>query len=221
MTIATGFDLDQTDRLLMTTRSVRKRLDLSRPVEREVILDCLRVAAQAPTGGNRQGWRWLIVDDPSRRQAIADLYRRSFGPYMEEQRAAIERTGRADMNAIVESSAHLAEHLHQVPVLVIPCVLGRLPEQASVADAAGLFGSILPAVWSFMLALRSRGLGSAWTTLHLNYEREVAQVLGIPDTVTQAALIPVAHYTGADFKPAARRPVEEITYLNAWRNRMA
>lgn len=220
VTTTTGFDLRQTDRLLTTTRSVRKRLDLSRPVEREVILDCLRIAVQAPTGGNRQGWRWLVVDDPSSRQAIADLYRRSFGPYIEEQRAAIQRAGRPGMEPVLDSAAHLAEHLDEVPVLVVPCVLGRLPEQASVAEQAGLFGSILPAAWSFMLALRSRGLGSAWTTLHLAYEREAAEVLGIPDTATQAALIPVAYYTGTDFKPAARRPVEEITYLNTWRNRL-
>ena len=136
---------------------------------------------------------------------------------MAAQKAAIVRAGKTDMNRIVDSSEYLSDHLHEVPVFVIPCVLDRLPERPASADAAGFYGSILPAAWSFMLALRSRGLGSAWTTLHLAYEREAGELLGIPETVTQVALIPVAYYTGADFKPADRRPVEEITYWNAWR----
>jgi nitroreductase len=213
-----GFDLAQTDRLLTTTRAVRKRLDLSRPVEQDVVLDCLRVAIQAPTGGNIQSWRWLIVDDPDKRQGLAELYRKSFTPYMEFQKSALEKSGgRPGMDRVVDSSEYLAQHLHEVPVLVIPCLLNRLPEQPTVADTAGFYGSMLPAVWSFMLALRSRGLGSAWTTLHLAYERDAAELLGIPDTVTQTALIPVAYYTGDDFKPADRRPVEEIVYRNGWK----
>jgi nitroreductase len=211
------FDTAQTDRLLTTTRAVRKRLDLGRPVPREVVLDCLRVATQAPTGGNTQRWRWLVVDDPSVRAGLAELYRRSSGPYLSAGRSAIEQSGRRDMDRILDSSDYLADHLHEVPVHVIPCLLDRLPERASVMDSAGYYGSILPAVWSFMLALRSRGLGSAWTTLHLAYEREAGELLGIPDTVTQVALIPVAYYTGEDFKPAQRRPAEEITYWNGWR----
>lgn len=219
MTMTTPFDTAETDRLLTTTRAVRKRLDLTRPVERGVILDCLRVATQAPSGGNTQIWRWLVVDDPGVRAALADLYRRSYAPYMAAQKAAIEEVGRTDMGGILDSSDYLAEHLHEVPVHVIPCALGRLPEQPSTADMAGLYGSMVPAAWSFMLALRSRGLGSAWTTLHLVYEAEANELLGIPDTVTQVALIPVAYYTGTDFKPASRRPAEDVTYWNGWRKR--
>lgn len=218
MTIAsTGFDLDQTDRLLSTTRAVRKRLDLDRPVERDVLLDCLRLGIQAPTGGNTQRWRWLVVDDPDKRRGLAELYRRAFMPYMEDRRAEAEAAGRPAVTAVAESSIYLAENLEQVPIHVVPCQLDRLPERTSVAEAAGYYGSVLPGVWNFMLALRSRGLGSAWTTLHLVYEKEAAELLGIPDTVTQAALIPVAYYTGDGFKPAKRRPIEEITYLNGWR----
>jgi nitroreductase len=212
-----SFDIAQTDRLLTTTRAVRRRLDLTRPVPPDVILDCLRVATQAPSGGNTQRWRWLVIDDEATRAGLADLYRRSFNPYMAAQRAAIAKAGRTDMDRIVDSSEYLAEHLHEVPVLVVPCVLDRLPERPTVAETAGFFGSILPAAWSFMLALRSRGLGSAWTTLHLAYEQEASELLGIPSTVTQTALIPVAYYTGTDFKQAVRRPVEEVTYWNAWR----
>jgi nitroreductase len=219
MTMTTPFDTAETDRLLTTTRAVRKRLDLTRPVERDVILDCLRVGTQAPSGGNTQIWRWLVVDDPAVRQGLADLYRRSYAPYMAAQKAAIEEVGRTDMGGILDSSDYLAEHLHEVPVHVIPCALGRLPEQPSTADMAGLYGSMVPAAWSFMLALRSRGLGSAWTTLHLVYEAEANELLGIPETVTQIALIPVAYYTGTDFKPGRRRPPEEVTYWNGWRQR--
>jgi nitroreductase len=219
-TTSAGFDLDHTDRLLSTTRAVRKRLDLDRPVELEVVLDCLRVAIQAPTGGNSQRWRWVIVDDPEKRQGLADLYRKSFMPYIEARRAEAQAAGRPADTAVAASSIYLAENLERVPVHVVPCQLDRLPETPSVAEAAGYYGSILPAVWSFMLALRSRGLGSAWTTLHLPFEREAGELLGIPDTVTQVALIPVAYYSGDDFKPAKRRRVEEITYRNTWRQRL-
>lgn len=214
-----GFDLAQTDRLLTTTRAVRRRLDLDRPVEREVVLDCLRIATQAPSGGNTQPWRWLVVDDPGVRAGLADLYRKGYGPYIEMQREAVRAAGGDDDSPILRSSDYLAEHLHEVPVHVIPCLLARLPERPSPADTAGFYGSILPAVWSFQLALRSRGLGSAFTTLHLHNEREAAELLGIPDTVTMAALLPVAYATGGDFRPADRKPVEAVTYWNAWKRR--
>jgi nitroreductase len=215
---AAGFDLAETDRLLTTTRAVRKRLDLERPVERQVVLDCLRVATQAPSGGNTQPWRWLVVDDPEVRAGLADIYRTGYGPYIEMQKAAVVAAGGDENNAILRSSDYLAEHLHEVPVHVIPCLLSRLPERPTTADTAGFYGSILPAVWSFMLALRSRGLGSAYTTLHLQHERDAAELLGVPDTVTMVALLPVAHVSG-DFRPADRKPIENVTYWNAWKRR--
>ena len=215
--MATPFDLSQTDHLLTTTRAVRKRLDLTRAVPTELIADCIRVATQAPAGGNVQQWRWLIVDDPDLKLGIANLYRRAYEPYMAAQRTAVAASGRSDVAAIMSSSDHLAEVLHQVPALVIPCMLGR-PEQAAIQGSlAGWYGSILPAVWSFMLAARSRGLGTAWTTLHLGYEAEAAELLGIPSTVSQVALTPVAYYTGDDFKPGARLPVEKVAYRNGWK----
>jgi nitroreductase len=215
---AAGFDLAETDRLLTTTRAVRKRLDLGRPVARQVVLDCLQVALQAPSGGNTQPWRWLVVDDPDLRAGLADIYRRAYGPYIEMQKAAIVAAGGDRDGPILRSSDHLAEHLHEVPVHVIPCLLGRMPERPTTVDTAGFYGSILPAVWSFMLALRSRGLGTAYTTLHLQYEREAGELLGIPDTVTMVGLLPVAHVTG-DFRPADRKPAEAVTYWNEWKRR--
>jgi nitroreductase len=217
----TDFDLAQTDRLLTTTRAVRRRLDVSRPVDLDVVVDCLRVAIQAPTGGNVQGWRWLIVDDADLRRGLADLYRRSFEPYIAARRDAMTEADLEKHGPVIRSSEYLSRHLAEVPVHVVPCLVGRLPDGASTEQIAGFFGSILPAVWSFMLALRSRGLGSAFTTLHLAYEREAAEILGIPLTVTQVALVPVAHTRGSDFKPATRRPVEEIVYRNGWRQRPA
>jgi nitroreductase len=214
-----GFDLSETDRLLTTTRAVRKRLDLERPVEREVLLDCLRVGLQAPSGGNVQPWRWLFVDDPDQRAGLTELYQRAYAPYIAMQKEAIVAAGGRDDNAILRSSDYLAEHLAEVPVHVIPCLLNRLPEGAGVVETAGFYGSILPAVWSFMLALRSRGLGSAFTTLHLSFEREAGELLGIPDTVTQVALLPVAYTIGHDFKPADRKPPEAVSYFNAWKQR--
>ncbi len=213
------FDLSQTDKLLTTTRSVRKRLDLERPVPREVVLECLGIALQAPSGGNSQPWRWLIVDDADTRKRLAALYQRSHDPYMAANREAVEAGGRADvMGKIMDSSQYLSDHMGEVPVMVIPCLLGR-PEGLGQGEIAGFYGSILPAVWSLMLALRSRGLGSAWTTLHLTFEKEAAEVLGVPETVTQTALIPIAYYKGENFKPAPRQPVEKVAYFNAWKQR--
>jgi nitroreductase len=213
------FDLSQTDKLLTTTRSVRKRLDLERPVPLEVVLECLDIALQAPSGGNSQPWRWLVVDDPDTRQRLAALYRRSHDPYMAANREAAEASGRTEvMGKIMDSSQYLSDHMGEVPVLVIPCLLSR-PENLTQAEIAGFYGSILPAAWSLMLALRSRGLGSAWTTLHLVFEKEAGDILGIPETVTQTAMIPVAYYRGEDFKPAPRQPVDKVVYFNAWKQR--
>ena len=213
-----SFDLTHTDRLLSTTRSVRKRLDLTKPVPREVVLECLRVATQAPSGGNSQRWRWLVIDDPQKRALVAKWYQASHDPYMAANRelAGDSITPGSSPDRVMASSTYLSEHMADVPVHVIPCWLDRLPDQPSTMDMAGMYGSLLPAVWSFMLALRSRGLGSAYTTLHLAYENEVGETLGIPHTVTQAALIPVAYHTGDDFKPAERKPVEAVTYWNEW-----
>lgn len=210
----TPFDLAETDRLLSTTRTVRKRLDLARPVEPSVVLDCLRLACQAPTASNTQHWRWLVVTDPAKRAALADLYREGGGAYL-RARAASGLVGQD--RRVSESSAYLAEHLGEVPVHVIPCIAGRPPVERGGAALAAFYGSILPAAWSFMLALRARGLGAAWTTLHLSKEQEeAAALLGIPDDVTQVGLMPVAYTVGTDFRPATRPPVEEITSWDTW-----
>ncbi len=214
-------DLATVDRLLTTTRSVRKRLDLTRPVEMEVIQRCIEIAIQAPTASNRQHWRFVVVTDPEKRQAIASFYRQAFQTYIRSgSSSAAEIAADGDPRVararkVSESAIYLSRHLHEVPVHIIPCIEGRA-ESASPAAQAGLYGSILPAAWSLMLALRARGLGSAWTTLHLHYERDVAQVLGIPENVTQTALLPVAYYTGDDFRPAARIPAQQVTYWNEW-----
>jgi nitroreductase len=215
------------DELLTTTRSVRKRLDFTRPVEPEIVRKCLALALQAPNGGNGQRWRWMVVTDPSKRQALGDCYRRGYdryrppaatllaapeaSPHDPEQAAREHRERRRE-----ESSDYLAEHLHEAPVMVIPCYLAR-PEGKPVSRQAVLWGSILPAAWSFMLALRTRGLGSAWTTSHLEYERDAAEILGIPyERVTQTALLPVAYTIGTDFKPGNREPLDSVVRWNTW-----
>jgi nitroreductase len=208
-------DTTVTDHLLSTTRAVRKRLDLERPVEPDVLLECLRLAVQAPTGGNRQGWRWIIVTDEAKRARLAELYREGAGSYLQQAAAAAEADGDRQTKRVYDSAIYLSEILDRVPVHVIPCVEGRVDGRPN-GDCAGFYGSILPAVWSFQLALRSRGLGSVWTTLHLSREREAAELLGIPDTISQVALLPVAYTTGGDFKPAQRPPVETVTYWDGW-----
>ena len=207
------FDVAMTDELLATTRAVRKRLDLQRAVPREVIDECLELAVQAPTGSNSQGWRWLVVDDAGKREALAELYRKGAEGYLS---TAAGQTPEGQTKRVFESALYLMEHLHEVPVHVIPCVAGRPGEGASIVEVGSLFGSIFPAVWSFQLALRARGLGSTLTTLHLLHEREAAALLGIPDNVLQVALLPVAYTLGTDFKRASRPPVAKITHWNQW-----
>lgn len=201
------------EEVLTTTRSVRKRLDLERPVSRETIVECIEIAHQAPTGSNAQGWSWMIVDDPEKKAIIADHYRAVYWPYREE---SSKLTGDAQSMRISESANHLAEHFHEVPAMVIPLHRGRL-EGAESFRQAGAWGSILPAVWSFMMALRSKGMGSAWTTLHLPREKEVAELLGIDYAEwTQAGLFPVAYTVGTDFKLAKRQPVDKFLHWNEW-----
>jgi nitroreductase len=208
------------DELLTTTRSVRKRLDLQRPVPIDLVRECLQVALQAPTGGNRQGWHWIAVTDAAARAQIGEYYRRSFeryyrsGPAPEVQYR--DDPARIEVQHRVSASAwYLAERMGEVPVLVIAGIqLGsaRLPE----GNQAGLWGSLLPAAWSYMLAARARGLGTAWTSLHLAYEREIAELLGIPAEVHQGALIPTAYYSGDTFQPAPRVPLDEVFHLDRW-----
>jgi nitroreductase len=197
------------DELLSTTRAVRKRLDLTRPVERELLDECLDLALQAPTGGNAQGWHFLLITDAARKQALAELYRKS----KSENDPASVPPGH---ERLMDASAYLASHLHEVPVLVIPCIEGRTEHMPFMQQAA-TWGSILPATWSFMLAARSRGLGTAWTSLHLAYERDAAAVLGIPyDQVMQVALIPVAHTIGTEFKPGPRGSRGDRVHWDSW-----
>jgi len=212
------FDLAETDRLLTTTRAVRKRLDLDRPVEKEVILDCIRISQQAPTGSNTQGWRWVIVTDPDKKAALADMYRRGGRGYLDSARQGIQ-PGQEQTGRVLESALWLADNMEKAPVLVIPCVKGRPPEGAPAIMWAAIGGSIFPAVWSFQLALRSRGLGSVITSLHLIFEKEAAGLLGIPEDVVQVAMLPVAYTKGTDFKAAQRPPVEHIVHWESWGNK--
>ena len=208
-----------TDKLLTTTRSVRKRLDLTRDVEPQVIQDCIDIAMQAPTGTNAQNWAFVVITDPAKKKFIADAYRNGgemmagsgYPPPLEpgDPREHV-------MPKVMESAGYLGEILEQVPVFVIACVRGRVESVPMVIAQASTYGSILPAAWSFMLALRSRGLGTAWTTIHLFQEKPISELLGIPDDWTQTVLFPVAYYTGDDFKPAHRLPSDGMTHWDSW-----
>ena len=216
-------DLTTVDKLLTTTRSVRKRLDLSRAVGPEVIEECLEIAIQTPTGGNSQGWHFFVVSDAEKRAKIGELYRKSFYIYAQSGQEQRKTRGEGEQYEaqrlrVVKSAVYLANHMGEVPLMIIPCIHGRVEKMEQMVQA-GLYGSILPATWSLMLALRARGLGAAWTTLHLRYEKEIGELLGIPEDVTQAALLPVAYFTGEDFRPAKRTPARELTSWDSWGER--
>ncbi len=210
------------DHLLSTTRTVRKRLDLTRLVEPAIIEECLNIAIQAPTGSNQQGWHFVVVSDADKRARIAELYR---GPFEADRASGSQPKNEPldddahtrQMQRFLSSTHYLVDHLHEVPVMILACVEGRVENHAP-ADQAALYGSILPAAWSLMLALRARGLGTAWTTLHIKFEKEVATLLNLPGHITQAVLLPVAYFIGEDFKPAQRKPIIDNTHWNSWGN---
>ena len=209
------------DDVLTTTRAVRKRLDFDRPVGREVIEECLQIALQAPTGSNSQGWQWVFVTDPAKKQALADIYRSNFSEYAKIAQSNQYEEGdlrHEQREKVTESAIYLVENFHRVPVIMVPCITGKL-DRAQTMQAASAWGSLLPAVWSFMLAARERSLGTAWTTIHLMMggEEKAAEILGIPfDTVTQAGLFPIAYTIGTDFKQAKRLPLDPIVHWDQW-----
>ena len=204
-------DTEAVDLALTTTRAVRRRLDLERPVDDQIILDCIDIAEQAPTGGNQSSRRWIVVRDPEIKQELAELYRDAVGGFMIEARDRLAGTDHPSA-PVVRSAAHLAEHLAEVPVIVIPAIVGR----HDGSGAPGLFDSVIQSAWSFCVALRARGLGSAWTTAVLAKAPELKELLGIPDEITEIAMLPVAWTKGTDFRPARRTPAREITFLDGY-----
>jgi len=209
------------DELLTTTRAVRRRLDLERPVDPALVRECIEVAAQAPTGGNTQNWHFVVVTDPAKRKRLGELYQMGFQLMYGDRDAVRANTPQDDVSyvatqeRVVDSAAYLAEHMAEVPVHVIPVIEGRL-ESAPPALQASIWGSLMPAVWSFCLAARARGLGTCWTTLHLIDEAASIELLGLPENTMQGALIPVAHTIGTDFKPGPRRDLDRIIHLDGW-----
>ncbi len=210
----TGFDLDEVDRLLTTTKQVRQRLDLTRPVPHDVLLECIELAGHAPMGGNLERNRWMIIDDPAIKAAIGARFAEVGRPYLAAN-AGVRPDERSQR--VINSATFLIDHFTEVPAFVVAMRLDRPPMSQSQGAVAAYYGSVLPGVWSFQLAARARGIGSAWTTFHLEHEAEIATLLGVPPTVTQVCLLAVGYFTGDSFAPAPRRPASEVTYLNAWK----
>ena len=215
------------DQLLTTTRAVRKRLDLKKPVEPAVIRECIETALQGPSGGNTQGWHFVVLFDADKRAAMADLYRRGWAQYQQAPGSVFDLrdreppgANREQMARVASSADYLADHLEKVPVHVIPCIKGRVESISGPAASVGLasiYGSILPATWSYMLAARNRGLGTCWTTVHLIYEKAAAELLGVPYAeFTQVALIPTAYSIGTEFRPARRKGVDQVMHVDRW-----
>src|SRR5450755_4287275 len=201
------------DWVLTTTRAVRRRLDLDRTVDLDLVLECLDLALQAPTGGDFQGWRWIVITEPDVKARVREIYLDALTEAYGSRRHT--PTG-GSVDRMIEGAWHLATHLDRVPVLVLACIRGRMTPGTTPAQASALFGSIYPAVWSLQLALRSRGLASVMTTVHLQRHEAMAALLGIPEHVTQAALVPIAHLMGDDLHAANRRSAREVAFPNRW-----
>jgi nitroreductase len=213
-------DANSIDHILTTTRAVRKRLDLTRPIDPAIIEDCIEIATHAPSGSNRQGWHFLVITDAALKRKVAARYKQSFDLYLAAQREQGVNTpaddpGRGQLDKVLDSAIYLSEHMGDAPALIIVCGDGRVETAGQMAQA-GFYGSVLPAAWSLVIALNARGIGAAWTTLHLRYEKEVAEVLGIPEDVTQAVLLPVGYIKGGPMSKAARKPARDRTYWNGW-----
>lgn len=205
------------DELLTTTRTVRKRLDFDRPVSVDVIKEIIQIAIQAPSGSNQQSWHWIILTDPERKKFVADYYRQAFSEYRKTQKADTSRGEEyaQTMSKVASSAEYLAENLEKAPALVIAAIDSGSPD-LSKSFQVSLWGSLFPAAWSFALAARARGIGTAWTTLHIVHEKEIAKFLGIPETVHQGVLFPVAYTKGTDFKPGKRLDLDPIVHVNQW-----
>jgi nitroreductase len=200
------------DEVLTTTRTVRKRLDLSKPVSRAIIEECLDLALQAPNGSNLNVWRWIVVDDPVMIATIAGIYKSGLEAYAKDRYRG--NLGIPGEDKLMDSAMTLLRVMDRVPAMLVPLMPGRV-EGKNASDQAVMWGSIVQAVWSFCLALRERGLGSAWTTVTLEREKEMADVLGIPfEQYTQVGLFPIAYTLGTDFKRAWRKPVSEVLSYN-------
>jgi nitroreductase len=210
------------DEVLTTTRAVRKRLDFEKSVEMSTLRECLDLALQAPSGSNSQGWHFVIVTDPVKKAAIAELYLKAFddyeaGPAQPTKQHLDDPSMAPTQERVLSSARYLADNMARVPAMLIPCCAGR-PDTPGLPQGvmASMYGSILPAVWSFMLAARERGIGTCWTTLHLNYEKEIAALLGIPEDFAQVALIPIAYTQGTNFKLAPRKDLDSVLHTDGW-----
>lgn len=199
------------DEVLSTTRAVRRRLDLDRPVDNQLLLDCIDLAEQAPTGGNISSRRWVIVRDQAVKDQLGDMYRQAALPFMSRAAERLRGSGHPQ-EQVMSSAAYLAEHLADVPAIVIPTIIGRYDG----SGRPGLFDSVIQAAWSFCLALRARGLGSTWVTAALENQASVKEILGIPEHMTEIVLLPVAWTKGTEFRRAPRQPARAITYFDRW-----
>ena len=210
------------DQLLSTTRAVRKRLDFSRPVPDDVIRACVALAMQSPSGSNMITMQFVVVRDEAKRKAIGDVYRQCWDLYVQSPMyaGAIDKgsdEGNAQQQRVADSATYLGHHMGEAPALVLACTAsGRFDGQPAMMSAS-MGANVLPAMWSFMLAARARGLGTSWTTMHLMMEQAVADIVGIPfDQVQQVCLSPLAYTKGTDFKPAVRPEPDTIIHWDAW-----
>jgi nitroreductase len=211
------------DELLSTTRAVRKRLDFDRPVDDQMIRECVDLAMQSPSGSNNMTMQFVVVRDQAKRAALGEIYRQCYGIYSTLDGVYIrsidkgEEMANAQQQRSADSADFLGEHMGEAPVLIIPCTTGGRVDGVPAMMAASMMANVIPAMWSFMLAARARGLGTCWTTVHLMMEQQAAEVLGIPfESVQQICMSPLAYTTGTSFRPVTRPPADSIIHWDQW-----
>ena len=185
------------------------------PVPDELIRKIIDAGLRAPTGGDAQNWRFIVVKDPEIKQRIQVVYKRAFEIVIARYRSSPPAPGKTEAHKqrMLKAVEYLTDHFHEAPVMIVCCLLNDTARAIGLAKMSG--ASIYPSVQNMLLAARALGLGSVLTTRHLLYEKEVNEALRLPENAETFAILPIGWPMGK-FGAVSREPVEKVTFFNRW-----